>query len=468
VNTQLLQDLGEELPEESADTNTSNGPGGLDASSERPTAPALKALPGFESDTDEKLEPGLADARAALEKRSLEEADDALDDRSAGQLAPLEHAEYYDPRADQPTNPEGCRARMLRIIGALADFKNRRVPGLSRQAYLDYLVRDAVVAYGYSEETGRILLDLLGPSEFYSLLEACERPRPLVLRVNTLRIKRRDLAAALIARGVSLDPVGDWCAEGLQVHSSPVPLGATPEYLRGMYTIQDAASLLPTLALAPRPGERVMDMAAAPGGKTTHMAALMRNTGLIVANDPDKRRVAALQAAIARLGVCNTVVTMLDGRELPRATGNMDRILLDAPCSGLGVTAKDELARTRGLADLHRLSALQRDLLMAGLEMLSSSKDSPRLLCYSTCSVSVAENEAVVDFAVRSGAATIVPLPFDLGIPGHCCFRGTRYDPKMKLARRFYPHTHNTQGMFICLLQRNLSWKPDRKGAQKR
>ncbi len=86
---------------------------------------------------------------------------------------------------------------------------------------------------------------------------------------------------ALINRGVNLDPVGKWSKVGLVVYSSQVPLGATPEYLAGHYILQGASSLLPVMALAPQENERVLDMASAPGGKTTHIAALMRNTGLV-------------------------------------------------------------------------------------------------------------------------------------------------------------------------------------------
>jgi ribosomal RNA methyltransferase Nop2 len=117
--------------------------------------------------------------------------------------------------------------------------------------------------------------------------------------------------------------------------------GATPEYLAGHYMLQAASSLLPVLALAPEPHERILDMAAAPGGKTTHIAALLRNTGVVFANDGSRARAKGLVANVHRMGCRNVVVCVCDGREFPRVMGGFDRVLLDAPCSGTGVISKD-------------------------------------------------------------------------------------------------------------------------------
>lgn len=117
--------------------------------------------------------------------------------------------------------------------------------------------------------------------------------------------------------------------------------GATPEYLSGHYMLQAASSFLPVIALSPQPHERVLDMASAPGGKTTYMGALMQNTGIIFANDANKARTKSLTANVHRLGCKNVVVCTYDGREFPKVMGGFDRVLLDAPCSGTGVISKD-------------------------------------------------------------------------------------------------------------------------------
>lgn len=112
-------------------------------------------------------------------------------------------------------------------------------------------------------------------------MEANEVERPITIRTNTLKTRRRDLAQALINRGVNLDPIGKWSKVGLVIFDSSVPIGATPEYLAGHYMLQGGASLLPVMALAPQEDERILDMAAAPGGKTTYIGKATFNYSLL-------------------------------------------------------------------------------------------------------------------------------------------------------------------------------------------
>lgn len=128
---------------------------------------------------------------------------------------------------------------------------------------------------------------------------------------------------------------------GLVVYESKVPIGATPEYLAGHYMLQSASSFLPVLALDPQRNDKVLDMAAAPGGKTTYIAQLMNNTGKIIANDLKPERLPALKYNLQRLGINNTIVTNYDGRKIPGMMKNFDKILLDAPCSGTGIISRD-------------------------------------------------------------------------------------------------------------------------------
>ena len=115
--------------------------------------------------------------------------------------------------------------------------------------------------------------------------------------------------------------------------------------------LQAASSFLPVIALSPQPNERVLDMASAPGGKATHMAALMQNTGVIFANDVNKARTKGLTANVHRLGCKNVIVSSYDGREFPRVMGGFDRVLLDAPCSGTGVISKDPSVKISKVGD---------------------------------------------------------------------------------------------------------------------
>jgi len=117
---------------------------------------------------------------------------------------------------------------------------------------------------------GRIM-EIFSLGELLEALDAAETPRPMTIRTNTLKTRRKELAQNLISRGVNLDPIGKWSKIGLVIYSSQVPIGATPEYLAGHYMIQGAASFLPVMALAPQENERVLDMCCAPGGKSTHI-----------------------------------------------------------------------------------------------------------------------------------------------------------------------------------------------------
>jgi ribosomal RNA methyltransferase Nop2 len=205
----------------------------------------------------------------------------------------------------------------------------------------------------------------------------------VTIRTNTLRTRRRDLAQVLVNRGVNLEPIGKWTTDGLQVFESAVPIGATPEYLAGHYMLQAAASFLPVLALSPAPGERVLDMASAPGGKTTHMAAMMRNTGVVFANDATKARTKSLAANVHRLGCTNVVVCNYDGREFPKVIGGFDRVLLDAPCSGTGVISKDASVKVNKVGAWLVIPALKTELLLvrARLHTPFASAEAADSLC---------------------------------------------------------------------------------------
>ena len=186
----------------------------------------------------------------------------------------------------------------------------------------------------------------------------------------------------------------------------PVPIGATPEYLAGHYMVQSASSFLPVMALQPQPGQRVLDMAASPGGKSSHVAALMANTGTLVANDSSKDRLRALQANLSRLGVRNAIVLNADGRDFPKLMGGFDRVLLDAPCSGLGVISKDPSVKAeKSYADVQRCQQLQKELLLAAIDSCNADQpgnEESGIIVYSTCSVSIEENESVVEHALQT------------------------------------------------------------------
>ena len=338
----------------------------------------------------------------------------------------------------------------------LGKFKERRQPGRSRGEYMDQLRRDLCTYFGYNEYLMEKLLGLFPLSEVLEYLEANEVSRPLVIRTNTLKTRRRVLAEALINRNVNVEPVGSWSKVGLTVFDSAVPIGATPEYLAGHYMLQGASSFVPAMALAPKEDEKVLDMCAAPGGKTSYLAALMRNSGTIFANDASAERCKAVVGNLHRLGVTNSVISSLDALGLPKIHGHsLDRVLLDAPCSGTGVIAKDGSVKLRrDSQDVQRRHTLQRQLLLAAIDCANAESTTGGYVVYSTCSVLVEENEAVLNYALTRRHVKLVPIDLPIGTPGFTKFRDYRFHPSLALTRRFYPHLHNMDGFFVAKLQK--------------
>ncbi|KAF4441916.1 putative nucleolar protein [Fusarium austroafricanum] len=344
------------------------------------------------------------------------------------------------------------RTRITENIRVLDDFANLSEEGRSRAEYTSQLIKDICSYYGYSEYLAEKLFNLFTPREAFAFFEANESARPVVIRTNTLRTHRRDLAQALINRGVTLEPVGKWSKVGLQVFESNVPLGATPEYLAGHYILQAASSFLPCMALDPQENERVLDMAAAPGGKTTYMAAMMKNTGIVVANDPNKARAKGLIGNIHRLGTRNVIVSNYDAREFPKPMGGFDRVLLDAPCSGTGVIAKDPSVKTNKTErDFMQLPHIQKQLVLAAIDSVNHASKTGGYIVYSTCSVTVEENEQVVQYALsRRPNVRLVDAGLAFGKEGFTSYMGKKFDPSMRHTRRYYPHTYNVDGFFVA------------------
>jgi ribosomal RNA methyltransferase Nop2 len=417
------------------------------------------------SDAEEKL------TAANIEglSRKLDEARQAEEEEAERELQ--EAAMQTNIAGDRPdvfADAEGkpglapdlqlLRTRITDTIRILGDLKSLGQPGKSRADYLQLLLDDICTYYGYTPFLAEKLFNLFTPMEAFAFFEANETPRPVVIRTNTLRTNRRSLAQALINRGVVLEPVGKWSKVGLQVFESAVPLGATPEYLAGHYILQAASSFLPVMALAPQPNERVLDMAAAPGGKTTYISALMRNTGCVIANDASKPRAKGLIGNIHRLGCKNTIVTNLDARTaFPKALGGFDRVLLDAPCTGTGVIAKDPSVKTsKNERDFLAIPHMQRNLLLAAIDSVDHASKTGGYIVYSTCSVTVEENEAVVQYVLRKRPnVKLVDTGLgDFGSPGFTSYMGKKFDPKMTLTRRYFPHRENVDGFFVCKLKK--------------
>lgn len=400
---------------------------------------------GSDDDEVEGDEPPLMDSEEEdLDEEQLPEHKPTLEDTS-NLIVGMEDE-------DSITDVAASQQRIQKIIAILNNFKAYAGHGPNRQELMKQLVHDLAAYYSYSEYMVEKIVQLFPVAEAIEFMEANETPRPVTIRANTLKTRRRDLAQALISRGVNLEPIEKWSPVGLQIFNSPVPVGATPEYLAGHYMLQSAASFLPVMALGPGEGERVLDMSAAPGGKSSYIAALMKNTGVLFANDPSRERCRALAANIHRMGVQNSVVCTHDGRDFPSVIGGFDRVLLDAPCSGTGVISKDPSVKmSKTDEDFQRLTHLQKELILAAIDSCDANSKDGGIIVYSTCSVTVEENEEVVHYALmKRPNVRLVDTGFEFGREGFPAFRGKHFHPSMKLSRRFYPHVHNMDGFFVA------------------
>lgn len=350
---------------------------------------------------------------------------------------------------------EELRDRVQETIRVLGNFKEQREEGRSRVEYLSLLQQDLMHLHEYNAFLMERILQLFSPHEATEFLEAMDRERPVTLRVNTIKCKRRDLVQALTKKGIQVEPLEKWSKVGLQVIESSVPVTGTVEYLAGYYMMQSAVSFLPVMALAPQEGERVLDMAAAPGGKTTYICQLLKNTGVVFANDSSEPRCKALSANLQRLGVTNCLVTNYDGVGYNRVMGNFDRVLLDAPCTGTGVISRDPTIKTnKSQQDAQRASELQKRLILSAIDCINANSTTGGYLVYSTCSWLVEEDEEVVDYALRHRFVEVVDLGLPFGRPGISRFRQQRFSPQVEKARRYFPHVHNMDGFFVCKLKK--------------
>lgn len=385
------------------------------------------------------------------EKKLKEQEDEFIEDMKETSI-PKGMLDLNGPSVDYDEVKQRCQL----IVATLQDIKKLGEEGVSRQDYLNKLFDDLALLYGYNRYLLEQIASLVPVAEIIDFIDANEHQRPVVIRTNTLRTRRNELERVLSERGVRLSAIGKWTKLGLIVYDSQVPIGATPEYLSGHYMIQSPSSFLPVMALNPQPGMRVLDMCAAPGGKTTHMAQLMKNQGVIIANDVNRERAQALIANIHRLGVTNTIVVNYDGRAFPDMMGGFDMVMCDAPCSGTGVISRDPSVKTsKSEQDLQVLTHNQKEIILHAYDSVSTSGGR---LCYCTCSLLVEENEAVVDYLINNRKCKVIPSGLDKEFDeelskGIINYKGKHFHPSIVESRRVYPHRMNMDGFYFALIE---------------
>ncbi|WP_416304855.1 16S rRNA (cytosine(1407)-C(5))-methyltransferase RsmF [Neptunicella sp. SCSIO 80796] len=227
----------------------------------------------------------------------------------------------------------------------------------------------------------------------------CQTPLRKSIRINTLKISVNDFIHKMTAEGWLFDPI-PWCQEGFwlerpDIQEQTLPLGNTAEHLAGLFYIQEASSMLPPVALIgdnPQPG-KILDMAAAPGSKSTQLAGLMSNRGLLIANEFSSSRIKVLSANLQRCGVVNCAMTHFDGSIFGNWTPEtFDCILLDAPCSGEGTIRKDpDAMKNWSVESIQAIASTQKKLIESAFIALKPGGT----LVYSTCTMNLQENQHI-------------------------------------------------------------------------
>ncbi|MEK8088220.1 RsmB/NOP family class I SAM-dependent RNA methyltransferase [Thermithiobacillus plumbiphilus] len=285
-------------------------------------------------------------------------------------------------------------------------------------------------------------------------LACAGQPTQTLIRVNTHRIRVEALISRLAKRGITLHPSGMDPAL-----FSYTPAGANPggllEHAMGLFYLQDLSSFAPVRVLDPQPGERVLDMCAAPGSKTTQISQAMQDQGVLLANDVSLGRVRALAFNLDRLGSINVTQSQFDGERLGRLLpDSFDRVLLDAPCSALGIIgSQPEVMNWWNQGEVVRLVRVQEKLFHSAVKAL---RPGGRLV-YSTCTLTPAENELRVDWALKNLPLELEALPELPGLviePGWTEVDGLRLDDRVAGCARVFPPDNAAQGFFIAAFRK--------------
>ena len=265
------------------------------------------------------------------------------------------------------------------------------------------------------------------------------------IRINQTNAKGKNLPERLRSSGVDLEKV-PFLPAGYWITKSKFSVGATAEYLLGMYSIQEAAAQISATLFTALKGKTVLDACAAPGGKTVQLADLMANSGTITALDINKKRLAAMANHLERCHISNTIVCNLDARQATKLNRTFDRILLDVPCSGNFASDKEWFNR-RTLADVERNAQVQKEILAEAVKCLASDGE----IVYSTCSLEPEEDELNMDWALKNLGLQIqeVDCPGENGLTE---VFGRKLDPSVAHCKRIWPG--ETQGFFVCKLKK--------------
>jgi NOL1/NOP2/sun family putative RNA methylase len=290
--------------------------------------------------------------------------------------------------------------------------------------------------------------------DWNAFVDALARPLPTVIWTNTLRTTPEELRQWLAEDGIAAEPL-PWYPRAFRLAAAVSP-GKSLAFVTGHYHVQEEVSLLPVTLLDPRPGERVLDLCAAPGNKTMQAGVHMESRGSLIAVDKNRQRSGIIRHNLARLGITCAAVTVTDGSSLPRSWGTFDRVLADVPCTCEGTTRRNPEVMLRWQLSSEEQARKQLELLTKAVK---KCRPGGRVV-YSTCTYAPEENEAVVDAVLRDPelgeSLDVLPARIDgfRSLDGLGEWRGRRFDPRLARAMRVFPHLNDTGGFFVAVLER--------------
>lgn len=287
----------------------------------------------------------------------------------------------------------------------------------------------------------------MNPQEYASFLASFDEKRHTGLRVNTLKVSGEDFLAHFGAR---LSPI-PW-VEGAYYFEEGLSPGKHPYYHAGLYYIQEPSAMMPARALCAQPYERVLDLCAAPGGKTTQLGCMMQNTGLLVTNDISPKRVKALVKNVELMGLTNTLVVNESPERLKAVFPEyFDRILLDVPCSGEGMFRKDrEAVQSYTQFKSSECIAMQRPIFEQAQSMLKPGG----VLVYSTCTYNPDENERNIEYFSQNYGFEPVKLNPDWGWESSRAEWTHSKNEIYSYGLRLWPHKARGEGHFVAMLKK--------------
>jgi len=296
------------------------------------------------------------------------------------------------------------------------------------------------------------LKEQFGEETYKNLMTFFSLRRPTTLRANTLKMSSENLYQQLTAAGVELQPVAWNHLAYIVKDVSLKELTENPLYLNGSFYVQSLSSMLPPIVLDPQPGEKVLDLTAAPGSKTTQMAAMMNNSGEIIANDVSPIRLFKLTANLRMQGVNNTYTRRGPGEYFWKKNPEFyDRVLVDVPCTMEGRINCNEPKSYQDWSEqkIRDLSVRQQHLLRSAI---TSCKVGGTIV-YSTCTLAPEENEGVVDWLLQRERDTVqvepIAIPGIQGMAGLPSWQGQTYDPQVKNSLRILP-SGTMEGFFVA------------------